>query len=474
MRKPNAPTLTDARGMGGVIAQDGFDAQLWYALARIPAWLANPTFEEFVLEGLEDIEARFFAPHADQQRLLERYQVKAGELKPTDVQNVFEDFLKFENAFPRITRVQTLVSAALPATLKWLARDTARVRAARPFYAPFSAVVQASDKKVRNDLQESFGEELGRFVAESVEVLEAMIANRDIARATFADAFHREFPALDIAAKATGAIFDALSTHAQKKRGAPLRRAELIAHIEQALGQPLLASHAFPIHVRSDRNGSDERALEIDASEFSGSGGEFPEPARWREGLLTALERIARWLRQHGATRIALSGSYRLTTALALGYSLRSAIGFEIDISTREGPWATDDRPHTTEHYPMWRATHPTSLKENCLHVCAGVLRDPTPTVRAQGIPPAAVLSLMLDQPITSAHAAQRGISEIKDAVSVAVARLRPGRIALYYAGPAALAVALGHRWNSLPPTHLHEFRAQQGDYVRTAILDMP
>jgi hypothetical protein len=427
-----------------------------------------------VLEGLEDIEARFFAPHAEQQRLLERYQVKAGELKPTDVQKVFEDFLKFESAFPRIARVQTLVSAALPATLKWLARDTARVRAARPFYAPFSAVLQASDAKVRKDLQESFGEELGRFVAESIEVLEVMLANRDIARATFGDAFHRAFPALEVAAKATGEIFDTLSGLGQKKRGAPLRRAELIAHIEQALGQPLFASQALPVHVRSDRNGSDERALEIDASEFSGSGGVFPDAARWREELLAPLERTARWLRERGATRIALGGSYRLTTALALGYSLRSATGFEIDISTREGPWATDDRPRMTERYPTWRAAEPTALQDGSLHVCVGFLRDPTPAVRAQGVPPTAVLSLMLDQPIMSAHAAQKGISEIKDAVSVAVARLRPAHIALYYAGPGALAVALGHRWNSLPPTQLHEFRAQQGDYARTAILDIP
>ncbi len=66
----NAPALTDARGMGGVIAQDGFDYQLWDGLARMPAWLANPAFEQMIFEGLEDLEARFFAPHAQRERLL--------------------------------------------------------------------------------------------------------------------------------------------------------------------------------------------------------------------------------------------------------------------------------------------------------------------------------------------------------------------------------------------------------------------
>jgi len=226
------------------------------------------------------------------------------------------------------------------------------------------------------------------------------------------------------------------------------------------------------VHVRSDRNNSDERALEIDASEFCGTGGAFPDAARWRRDLLLPLERSARWLRERRTTRIALSGSYRLTTALALGYSLRSATGFEIEIATREGPWATDDRPRAIDQYPPWHITDATALDVDCLHICVGVLRDPTQAVRAQSTAPAAVLSIMLDQPITSARAAQSGVSAVKDAVAATVARLRPARIALYYAGPAALAVALGHRWNSLPPTQLHEFRAEDGGYLRTAVLD--
>ena len=77
----NPPALTDARGMGGVIAQDGFSYQLWDGLARLPAWLANPAFEEMIFEGLEDLEARFIAPKAPPRfRVLERFQAKSGSL----------------------------------------------------------------------------------------------------------------------------------------------------------------------------------------------------------------------------------------------------------------------------------------------------------------------------------------------------------------------------------------------------------
>ena len=64
MSGPKGPTLTDAVGLGGVVAQDGFDYQVWNTIVRLPAWLRNPAFEGFAIEALEDVEARFFAPRA--------------------------------------------------------------------------------------------------------------------------------------------------------------------------------------------------------------------------------------------------------------------------------------------------------------------------------------------------------------------------------------------------------------------------
>src|SRR4051794_11835251 len=80
MTNGRPPTLTDDKGMGGIIAQDGFDYQIWDALARVPAWLRNPAFEGLALEVLEDSEVRFFAPHAPRAHVLERFQAKSGVL----------------------------------------------------------------------------------------------------------------------------------------------------------------------------------------------------------------------------------------------------------------------------------------------------------------------------------------------------------------------------------------------------------
>ena len=115
VRESDGPTLTDARGLGGLIAQDGFDYQVWDALVRLPAWLTHPAFEGLMIEGLEDFEARFFAPHAPKGRLLDRFQAKTAQLpqgwrsRRSSPVPTFED-----KRIPGWPRTQTLVTTALP------------------------------------------------------------------------------------------------------------------------------------------------------------------------------------------------------------------------------------------------------------------------------------------------------------------------------------------------------------------------
>lgn len=467
----NAPTLTDARGMGGVVAQDGFDYQLWDGLARLPAWLSNPAFEQMMFEGLEDLEARFFAPHAPRERLLERFQAKSGSLQPAEVRAVFQKFSEFETAFPNAARVQTLVTPRLPPTLSWLARDPNRVRKARPFYAPFGDIMAASDAELRSQLTETYGVPLGDFVAGSVEVSERNLPDRDAAVMLFGLELDRTYPSLEALPRRVSEAFDALSALARRSIGTPLGRAILRETIEGALGHQLPLPKSFPLRIRSEHSEANERSLEIDASSFSGQGGAFPTQTEWSEQLLVPLGRTARWLRSQAVSRIALSGSYRLTTAMAVGWSFRSAIGFEVEIGTRDGLWPTDDRP-SPDTKQSWQVSEPSVLLGDQLIVSVGILRDPAADLgRTAGIPAQSALTLYLEEPIPSAKSAQTAASVIKRTVDASVARLRPRGIQLFFAGPAALAVALGHRWNAMPTTLLHEFIAAEGIYVATATV---
>ena len=156
---------------------------------------------------------------------------------------------------------------------------------------------------------------------------------------------------------------------------------------------------------------------------------------------------------------------------MALGWSFRAAIGFELEIPTRDGVWATDDRPSPDMRQP-WRISDPVALHGDQLIVSVGILRDPAADLeQTAGVPGQSALALYLEEPIASAKSAQAAAWAIKRTVDSAVARLRPRGLQLYFAGPAALAVALGHRWNAMVPTQLHEFVIHERGYVPTALI---
>jgi hypothetical protein len=200
--------------------------------------------------------------------------------------------------------------------------------------------------------------------------------------------------------------------------------------------------------------------------------GPLPSRAEWQSLLLVPLERTARWAHRNRWNRLRLTGSYRISTAFGVGWAFRAATGFELEIATRDGNWVTDDRPDPQGARFPWRLVVPEAVNAGRLVVSVGVLRDPTPqVVTALGLESAAgVLSAYLDQPIAHGREAQHAVQTLKNAVVEAVNRLRPQGIDLYFAGPAALAVAIGHRWNALPTTQLHEFRQGHG-YVQSATL---
>lgn len=474
MTSSDRPALTDRRGMGGIIAQDGFDYQVWDALARLPAWLRDPSFEGLAFETLEDVEVRFFAPHTPRGRAIDRFQAKSGEPDRSTLLDLFEAFKRFDEAYPQAARVHTLVTRSLPAKLNWIARDQDRVRRARPFYAPFADITAESDARLRLDLEEEFGSELGNYVADHVDVAIVAIGERRFAQVAFAIEMERSFPGLELSSKRQGDAFSALCDLANEKRGEILTRGLLLDSLASTLGvDPIPERKSLRLHVRSDRNEEVLDALQIDGSGFSGGTLGYPEPETWRSGLLAPLETTASWARANGFQRIALTGSYRLSTAIALGWSFRSAIGFEIDIPTRSGIWPTDAHPTATDETPPWSVRGPGALVGDALVVGIGVLRDPTPDiVSAWGLQGSDnVLTATLAQALTGATETQSSVRVIKSAIAEAAARLRPKRIDLCIVGPAALAVALGHRWNGLAPTQLYEFLATEARYVPTARL---
>src|SRR5690348_10292682 len=143
----------------------------------------------------------------------------------------------------------------------------------------------ASDAKLKDDLTKDFGSTIGEFFADFVEVFERQLPNRESAVQAFGLALNRAFPDLDAGAASADRAFEALSGLARRNIAVPLKRSELTKILEEALGKSINPK-AFPILVRSDRNESDEKSLELDARSFSGGKAGFPAEEVWADELL--------------------------------------------------------------------------------------------------------------------------------------------------------------------------------------------
>jgi hypothetical protein len=120
-----------------------------------------------------------------------------------------------------------------------------------------------------------------------------------------------------------------------------------------------------------------------------------------------------------------------------------------------------------------WSIQQPKALHHDSLVVVVGVLRSPlADALRHTGASLEQVLHAQLPEAITSARMNQVAVAAVKDAIHAAVMAQRPKRITMFYLGPVALAVALGHRWNALPPIQLHEFDRDANAYVETLMID--
>ena len=134
------------------------------------------------------------------------------------------------------------------------------------------------------------------------------------------------------------------------------------------------------------------------------------------------------------------------------------------------GTWNTDAHPVSGKSYPEWTIEPPEQLHNDRLVVVIGCVRDPAQQVEKhlEFTDTKKILRLYLPEAVTSEEDLQASVQSIKKAVSSACGKFNVNEIDCYFVGPAALAVALGHRWNGLPPTQWYEFVASENEYIPT------
>lgn len=467
MNEPPVPTLTDRKGMGGVIAYDGFGYQEWLAAAKVPGWLANPAFEAVALEVLEDFEATFFepdAPTADLHRL-ERFQAKSATLKRGEVVSVLSGFRAFAEQYPETARTQTLITPDLPAELKWVVRDGFRVANARPFYHHYPAVMVDSDEAFAADLLKEFGKELAPHLMRDIAI-ELAPNDEERARSVFSNGL-AESLGLDWPTSAVRKAFSNVCTLLRDKRGGKVSRSALTGALSEGMPGLEMSSILRLAFVRGQGVAAPGHLL-LDAEDGGRMTGGVAVSYATR--LQQALERTADWAGMQGYRRVFVDAPMRLSAAFGLGVAFRPATRFDLDVMTPSGIWPTDAHP-AGSNSADWTIAPPDGEAGCRLAVVIGIIRDPIEDVRRLLGEAAPILHMVLPRAVHSSYDVQASVRAVKDAVSAAAARLTPNGIDLFYLGPAVLATALGHRWNALPPTRFFEYDRAHG-YLPTVVAD--
>ena len=130
--KPRA-TLSDKQARGGVIGGKGYGFQAAYIVSRIPLWLDDPDFAQFLQEGAGDVDVRFNRASGEKRWYV---QVKNHEVKPAEARKVLSQFRDTDAGSPGTYTRFTLACPGLHADLKRLRAAVEEFRGVAPFYRP--------------------------------------------------------------------------------------------------------------------------------------------------------------------------------------------------------------------------------------------------------------------------------------------------------------------------------------------------
>jgi len=476
----DALSLLERESRGGDIGEGGITFQSAVILSYVPTWLAKEGFTALLREGVADAEARFFVPGRGYVK--EAVEVKDHLVPPAEFWREIDRFRRMDEASGGEYQWFTLATAGLSQALHPLANGLRRIRGPYDFYE--------RDHPIANNSYEAYArvvEDLGHsrqeadFLYTKVLLDHDLSTNRAHGQAVFKQSLRDHLVAYaEMPDGVLGDIFADLGVLLQTRRAKTIARTEIEEVMRRRVPERLCPSDA-PVRVLTAMGAvepeSDGNELRLDWHEFFGGPGlEYPPPVEWDGRLLGDLKQTKDWILQHRKVRrLRLSGNRRLSSSLACGWAFSAVSGFAIDVVQRGAIWSTDMHADAeTPAYVLRKSEPPSGVKGERLVVSIGILRDIGEEVEAdlartgqQGVP---VLHLFGDAPIVSAAQANRIVSEIKGAISDALVATGARELALYLAGPAGIAVFLGHRLNATAPIQCHE-RVAVGQYVPTCRL---
>ncbi len=459
-------TLLDREATGGLVASKGLRFQENVALANVPNWLANHRFASVVIEGISDIDAKFFRPKSGEY--CELTEVKDHIVTPNEFWAEVDHFKALDVDSPNTYHRFTLCCEGLAPTISAIGNALSRIRGTEDFYADFPVSNASLDEFSRMLGKNGRSSEDAQFLLEHVFIDMTLSAVNNDAESVFGSRLVVALPAYDaITKQEERAAFQALKALFASKPGQPISRQE----IENALRSSISATrlpNVQPIHLHTSVQENDLAApcaIQFDWSQFSGGPTRsLPTASEWDSTIISQLQTTKVWLTRYFAhRRLLLTGKRRLSASVAIGAVFSSVSGFALETSPApdQANWCTD--AHADVLTPPYSLTKTETLgKSNDLIVSLGILQNIQLHIddfaNASGLSASARLHLHGDQPVVSAQQANQLVLAVKRVIRNALAQTDATVIHLFLACPSFIALLLGHRLNAISVIQCYEW----------------
>ena len=188
------------------------------------------------------------------------------------------------------------------------------------------------------------------------------------------------------------------------------------------------------------------------------------DPAAWDAIVRPRLTEAARTLEQFVSRRVHVVASVRLPVWFAIGRTLPSVRRWVVSLDQEGVEWTSDARGGSARVVEL--ADESLGDDGDDLVVCLAFRHDPTADVRDYAttarIPAGRLLTFTGEtgvgpESVVDAAWATSWVTALQDALLAKVRDTGTHRIHLFIAGPAGIALLLGHRWNVLPAVTVYE-----------------
>jgi hypothetical protein len=473
-KRKKRPSLLDRDATGGGHAQAGFLFQDNFVLANVPRWLSDDGFAQLTQEAMGDVEVQFFEPGISHS--MEYFQVKNHDVSPTEFRAIVDTFV--ELLYAGNYRHFSIACGGISDRLKPFVNALRRIQTLGAPYNQTEIGEQSLSDLVALGTESGLDREEIDFVLRYVSIVDDLTPTQEHGDALFRNALvhhFQEFNALpgSLVTDSLSRLRHLIHTH----KDAPIHRQEL----ETALFGPTENSNPprrpVRIHTIHDTGNTTNRGvIQLDWREFwGGERRNYPPMDVWNRELVEGLAELKHWILDNRTThRIQLTGSRRLSASLAFGSVFSAVSGFQVETWHSERWWKTDDHPSAdTPNYGL--DTGFSGDKTGSVVVSIGIIRDIRSEVEmsfeALGLTELPVLHIYGMQPVISAQHANRAVANIKQVIHDTVVAAAARQIHLFYAGPAHMALFLGHRLNAIAMQVQCYERTSVGVYVPTCTL---